>query len=184
MELRITAGSAKNKKLKVPNIPGYRAVQEVAKSSLFSIIGDKIFDAVCLDLFAGSGNLGIEALSRGAAWCDFVDSNKESVEAIKENIENCGFFEKSSVWLKKANKYLAATNNKYDLIFMDPFYNDLAQQHLLNLISKHLKDKGQLIYLHGTSQNIKDMVEKAKLTITDIRSYGNASFSIITTAEK
>ena len=63
MELRITTGSAKNKKLVAPELPGFRAVQEIAKSSMFSIIGDQVEGAVCLDLFAGSGNLGIEALA-------------------------------------------------------------------------------------------------------------------------
>lgn len=184
MELRITTGSAKNKKLSTPDIPGYRAVQEIAKSSLFSIIGDRIEGAVCLDLFAGSGNLGLEALSRWAAWCDFVDANRESVTAIKTNIENCGFFEKSSVSLKNAAKYLAATDKRYDFIFMDPFYGDLAQQHLLNLTRDHLKDGGQLIYFHDTTENVENMVQKAGLCITDSRTFGNSTFDVVVRLDK
>lgn len=186
MELRITTGSAKNKKLVAPELPGFRAVQEIAKSSLFSIIGDKVEGAVCLDLFAGSGNLGIEALSRGAAWCDFVDGNKESVEAIKKNVENCGFFDKSSVSLKNAVKYAAATDKKYDLIFMDPFYNDLNQKHLLGLLAERIKENGILVYFHSPecTTEVNDMVQKSGLVITDSREFGGSVFAVITRLDK
>ena len=105
LELRVSSGIVKNKKLKIPEIEDFRAVQEIAKSAVFSIIGDKINGAVCLDIFAGSGNMGIEALSRGAEWCDFVDNNGISVEVIKENIINCGFLEKSEVFRRDSVKY-------------------------------------------------------------------------------
>jgi len=82
-EIRIITGTAKNRKLKAPNIEDFRAVQEIAKSSLFSILGEKIKNAVCLDLFSGSGNLGIEALSRGAKRCDFVDENPKCASVIR-----------------------------------------------------------------------------------------------------
>ena len=186
MELRITTGSAKNKKLAAPELPGFRAVQEIAKSSLFSIIGDRVEGAVCLDLFAGSGNLGIEALSRGAAWCDFVDGNKESAEALKINIDNCGFFDKSSVSLKNAVKYVAATNKKYDLIFMDPFYNDLSQKHLLNLLKDRLKETGQLFYFYPPEHTpeIRLMVETSGLVINDFREFGGSVFAVISALAK
>lgn len=181
MELRITTGSAKNKKLIVPDIPGFRAVQEIAKSSMFSIIGDQIEGAVCLDLFAGSGNLGIEALSRGAAWCDFVDGNKDSVEAIRKNVEDCGFFDKSSVTLKNAVKYVAATDKKYDLIFMDPFYEDLSHKHLFTKLKDRLADGGRLFYFYSreSTEQVRAMVEATKLKLADSREFGNSIFTII-----
>ncbi|HAI62785.1 MAG: Methyltransferase [candidate division WWE3 bacterium GW2011_GWF2_41_45] len=186
MELRVTTGSAKNKKLIAPEIPGFRAVQEIAKSSMFSIIGGKIERAVCLDLFAGSGNLGIEALSRGAAWCDFVDGTSGSVEAIRKNVENCRFYDKSSVTLKNAVKYVAATDKKYDFIFMDPFYTDLSQKHLLNLLKDRLKENGQLFYFHASEHapEIKTMVEGSGLVINDSREFGASIFAIISALAK
>lgn len=181
MELRITTGSAKNKKLVAPELPGFRAVQEIAKSSMFSIIGDKIEGAVCLDLFAGSGNLGIEALSRGAAWCDFVDGNRDSVEAIRKNVEDCGFFDMSSVTLKNAVKYVVATDKKYDLIFMDPFYEDLSHKHLLTKLRDRLAHKGRLFYFYSqeNTEQVRIMVEDADLRIIDSREFGNSIFTII-----
>jgi len=185
MELRVTTGSAKNKKLIAPEIPGFRAVQEIAKSSMFSIIGEKIEGSVCLDLFAGSGNLGIEALSRGAAWCDFVDGNSGSAEAIRKNVENCGFYDKSSVTLKNAVKYVAATDKKYDLIFMDPFYSDLSQKHLLSLLKDRLKETGQLFYFYSPehASETKIIVETSGLKIIDSREFGSSIFAIITKEE-
>ncbi|KKS07775.1 hypothetical protein A3K01_01900 [candidate division WWE3 bacterium RIFOXYD1_FULL_43_17] len=179
MELRITTGSAKNKKLIAPEIPGFRAVQEIAKSSMFSIIGEKIEGAVCLDLFAGSGNLGIEALSRGASWCDFVDGNKESAEAIRKNVEDCNFFEKSSVTLKNAVKYVASTETKYDLIFMDPFYNDTSHAHLFKNLGNSLKDGGVIFYFHEDGVDIAQILEKTIFEVANTRKFGVSVFDII-----
>jgi len=179
MELRITTGSAKNKKLIIPDIPGFRAVQEIAKSSMFSIIGDNVEGSVCLDLFAGSGNLGIEALSRGAAWCDFVDGNKESVEAIRKNVENCNFFEKSSVTLKNAVKYVAGTETKYDFIFMDPFYNDMSHTHLFKNLGNSLKDGGVIFYFHEDGVDIAQILEKTPFEVVDSRKFGVSVYDVI-----
>jgi len=146
-ELRITTGTAKNKRLKTPDIPGFRAVQEVAKSAVFSIIGDKVEGAVCLDLFAGSGNLGLEALSRGADWCDFVDASKESADAISANILNCGFFDRAEVFWKEAVKYVKVCKKKYDLVFMDPFYKDTAQKHLFNILDNITQPSTIIVFM-------------------------------------
>lgn len=179
MEIRVTTGLAKNKKLKAPQIEGFRAVQEIAKSSLFSIIGDKVSEAVCLDLFAGSGNLGIEALSRGAAWCDFVDENRESIETIKVNIINCGFVEKSDISSKKAVKFVANTGKKYDIIFMDPFYKDEAQKHLFKLLPSILNENGLACYFHTVGLNIVDIIGDTGLEVIDSRKFGESVFEII-----
>ena len=139
-EIRITTGIAKNKKIKAPNIEGFRAVQEVAKSSVFSILGNKVLGAFCLDLFSGSGNMGLEALSRGAEWCDFVDSNYFSCEAVRENIVNCGFIERSEVIRKEAAKYVVNTEKTYDIIFLDPFYDDINHKFLVSNLENILNE--------------------------------------------
>ena len=154
-ELRITTGTAKNKRLKTPNIEGFRAVQEVAKSSVFSILGDKVLGAFCLDLFSGSGNMGLEALSRGAEWCDFVDSNYFSCEVIRENIVNCGFFEKSEVIRKEAAKYVVNTENLRHHIFRS-FMMILITNfwfHFRNILNKD----GVIIFFHGENLDLKTL---------------------------
>ena len=144
---RITTGTAKNKTLKSPDILDFRAVQEVAKSAVFSVIGDQIQESTCLDLFAGGGNMGIEALSRGASFCDFVDSNRKSVEVIEQNLINCQLLEKAEIHQQEAAKFVANTEKTFDIIFLDPFYNDIKHKYLMEMLSEILNPQGIVIFL-------------------------------------
>ena len=177
--LRITTGIAKNKRLKIPNIEGFRGVQEKAKLSLFSIIGDDIKGAVCLDLFAGSGNMGLEALSRGASWCDFVDESSTSVESIEFNINDCGFLEMSEVFRRSAVKYISFCNRKYDVCFIDPFYSQTSLKHLMKELDKVLKESGKVFYFHASSFDPKELLEDTNLKIIDSRRFGESVFEVI-----
>lgn len=178
-EIRITTGIAKNKKLKAPDIEGFRAVQEVAKSSVFSILGDKVPESMCLDLFSGSGNMGLEALSRGAEWCDFVDSNYFSCEAIRENIVNCGFLEKAEVIRKEAAKYVVNTEKTYDIIFLDPFYDDTNHKFLVSNLENILNKDGLIVFFHGENLDLKSLIEGTGLNIMEERKFGKSFFTIL-----
>ena len=178
-ELRITTGIAKNKRIKAPAIEGFRAVQEVAKSSVFSILGDKVLGAFCLDLFSGSGNMGLEALSRGAEWCDFVDSNYFSCEVIRENIVNCGFIEKAEVIRKEAAKYVVNTEKTYDIILLDPFYNDINHKFLVSNVENILNKDGVIIFFHGENLNLTTLIEGTGLNIKEERKFGKSFFTIL-----
>jgi 16S rRNA (guanine966-N2)-methyltransferase len=178
--LRISSGTAKNKRLLIPEIEGFRGVQEKAKMALFSIIGEGIKGSTCLDLFAGSGNLGLEALSRGAAWCDFVDEEYICVGAIEANIHNCGFVEVSQAFRKNAVKYVSNCQKKYGLIFMDPFYSDIAQKHLLKLLPSVMAPGCKVFFFHLPETDIKDLLQGTGLTISDQRSFGNSTMTMLT----
>ncbi len=178
-EIRITTGTAKNKRLKAPDIEGFRAVQEVAKSSVFSILGEKILGAVCLDLFAGSGNMGLEALSRGAEWCDFVDENYFSSKAIEENVVNCGFLEKSEVIRKESAKYVVNTEKTYDIVFLDPFYDDTAHKFLVYNLKHILNKGGVVVFFHGENLDMKTLTEDSGLNIMEERKFGKSFFTIL-----
>lgn len=177
--LRIITGSAKNRTLKTPEIEHFQAVQDVAKGALFSIIGEKVKNAHCLDLFSGSGNLGIEALSRGAATCDFVDSNKISFKIIKENLAKVGMAEASQVYLKESVKYVANTDKTYDLIFADPFYTDTAHVFLMQNLSEILNPNGLIAFFHGENFKIENAIGQTRLTIVDQRRFGKSFLSIL-----
>lgn len=177
--IRIITGTAKNRKLKTPNIEGYRAVQEVAKGAIFSIIGENIKDSVCLDLFAGSGNLGLEALSRGAKHCDFVDTHKISTRTIEENLQNLDFIEKATVITKESVKYAANTEKTYDYIFLDPFYSDTSHIFLMKNLEEIISSNGLIIFLHGENLDIEKLVKDTKLTVQDTRRFGKSYFSIL-----
>jgi 16S rRNA (guanine966-N2)-methyltransferase len=178
--IRITSGTLKNKQLKTPEIEGYRAVQEKAKLALFSILGDRVVDATCLDLFAGSGNLGIEALSRGATWCDFVDSNKISKETIDVNVFDCGLLEKAQVSGKDVVKFVIKTEKTYDIIFLDPFYKETAYIFLVKNLEKILKKDGVIAFFHGQNLDIKVLTKGTGLKIIDERRFGESFLTILT----
>ncbi len=177
--IRITTGKAKNKKLAAPKLPGYRSVQEIAKNALFSIIGNKVKGSLCLDLFAGSGNLGLEALSREARWCDFVDQNKISTKTISDNIKKCDFLELAEVHLKDAVKFAANTEKSYDLIFVDPFYEDTSQIFLMQNLEEILNEDGLITFFHGRNLDIKKVIKKTNLEVVDTRRFGKSYFSTI-----
>ena len=178
-EIRITTGIVKNKRLKAPEIEGFRAVQEVAKSSVFSILGEKVLGAVCLDLFSGSGNMGLEALSRGAGWCDFVDENYLAVESVKENIANCGFTEKSEVERRESAKFVVNAPRTYDIIFLDPFYEDTSQKYLVSNLEHILNKDGAVIFFHGEKLDLEKLIEGNNLKIVDERKFGKSFFTIL-----
>jgi 16S rRNA (guanine(966)-N(2))-methyltransferase RsmD len=104
------------------------------KQALFNILGEKVADALFLDLFAGAGGIGIEALSRGAGRVVFVDASRASLHLVSHNIEQTGFAEQSLAVLSKAASFLKKPSGPYDIAFLDPPYAD-EMQPLLELIA-------------------------------------------------
>jgi len=148
LSLRVTTGTAKNKRLKCPKILEFRAVQEVAKEAIFAMLGESVLGARCLDLFAGSGNMGIEALSRGAVWCDFVDENPKAVRVVEENLVSTGLAEKAEVFKEEAVKFVGNCPDFYDIVFVDPFYKDTKHKFLMELLERAISDKGIVVFLN------------------------------------
>jgi 16S rRNA (guanine(966)-N(2))-methyltransferase RsmD len=177
--IRVITGSAKNKKLVAPEVEGFRAVQEIAKAAAFSIIGEKVVGSRCLDLFAGSGNLGIEALSRGAESCDFVEESTSGYDAISANLVNCGFVEKAVVVRKDAVKYVSSTEKTYDIIFCDPFYNTTSHVFLMKNIDKILKINGVLLFFHGENLDFERLIAGTDLQVVTTRKFGSSLFEVL-----
>jgi 16S rRNA (guanine966-N2)-methyltransferase len=177
--IRITSGTAKNKKLTAPEIEGFRSVQEVVKLAIFSIVGEGIENKRCLDLYSGSGNLGLEALSRGAGFCDFVDENWEAKQAILKNIKNCGFEEKAEVHLSDAVKYVANTSNIYYIIFVDPFYQNTHHRFLFKNLEEILEDKGLIFFLHGGNIDVEQILRGTNLISNKQRRFGKSHVDIV-----
>jgi len=177
--LRITSGTAKNKKLEIPEIPAFRGVQEKVKLAMFAILGNKIVGSTCLDLYAGSGNLGIEALSRGAEWCDFVDEDKKAQTAIKKNLNNCDFLEKAEVFHEDSVKFASNTPQKYDVVFVDPFYFDTKHKFLLQNLGEILNTEGTIFFTHGKDFDIEEALENTSLKLKTQRRYGKSYLSVL-----
>jgi 16S rRNA (guanine966-N2)-methyltransferase len=144
--VRVIAGSAKGTRLaRVP--PGTRPLSDRAREGLFSSLGDSVVDAACADLFSGTGAVGIEALSRGADSCLFVDSSATAIRAVEENLSKTGFEEKAKVVRAEVTSALEREKEPFDLAFVDPPY-DIAEDRLetiLGALVDRLEPNGQFV---------------------------------------
>lgn len=130
--MRVITGSARGRKLKTPENYDIRPTTDNVKESIFNIIQFDIEGRQVLDLFAGTGQLGIECLSRGAAGAVFVDKDKEAVRIIKDNLKTCGM--KATVMQEDSISFLNHCG-KFDIIFIDPPYDSNLYESALKIIN-------------------------------------------------
>ena len=143
--MRVITGLARGRRLETLPGDATRPTGEKVKESVFSSIQFDIEGRRVLDLFAGSGQLGIEALSRGASGCVFVDKNIEAVQVIKRNLQHTGLMEKAQVLGTDAVGYLTRPNDRFDLVFLDPPYaSDLLEQ-VLTKVEPLVNDGGIIV---------------------------------------
>jgi 16S rRNA (guanine966-N2)-methyltransferase len=119
--VRVIAGEAKGTRLARPH-GGTRPVSDRAREGTFAALGGVVVGAACLDLYAGTGALGIEALSRGAIRCVFVDSSAPAIRVIRENLSRTGFADMARVVRSDAVRFLSRPSGPFDLAFADPPY--------------------------------------------------------------
>ena len=133
--MRVITGTARGKRLK--ELPGLdtRPTTDRVKEGLFNIIQFDIEGRRVLDLFAGTGQLGIECLSRGAAYCDFADCSAAAMRVIKENVASCGFADRAAFHQKDFTAVPAMPGKKYDLILLDPPYASGCMERALKRIA-------------------------------------------------
>jgi 16S rRNA (guanine966-N2)-methyltransferase len=134
--MRIIAGAYKGRKLTPPSDRSVRPTPDRVKEALFSILGNHIEEAVVLDLFAGSGNLGLEALSRGARKCYFGDSSRDSIRLIHENVTHCKAEALSHIVQGDYRNVLAQLREKVDIAFVDPPYHDQLWEDVMHILSE------------------------------------------------
>ncbi len=134
--MRVISGTARGRKLLSPDGQDVRPTLDRVKESVFSSLYPYLNDAVVLDLFCGSGGLGIEALSRGAKHCDFVDVSRASVTTTKKNLELTRLLEKADVILSDFKAHLAKTKKKYTLVLLDPPYSKGIEDEAMCLLPK------------------------------------------------
>lgn len=125
--MRVIAGTARGRPLVAPRGADTRPITDRVKETLFGILGERVLDARVLDLYAGSGSVGIEALSRGAAGCDFVEHDRRAIAAIRENLQRAGVEEQASVHGMDVMRYLERPDDdRFELVFLDPPYEEHA----------------------------------------------------------
>lgn len=135
--MRVISGKYKGKKLNGFNIDGTRPTMDRVKESLFGIIQNYLKDSVILDLFAGTGSLGIEALSNGASKCYFVDNGKEIKKHLQDNLKDITDYVFLEMDYKQAINKLVELKIKIDIAFLDPPYHEFLINDAIELIIKN-----------------------------------------------
>lgn len=182
--MRVIGGAAKGRRLLAPKGQAVRPTADRVKESLFNILPRDFSGMKVLDLFAGTGNLSIEALSRGAAHAVLVDASVRSAAAIKENLRRLGFEAQSNVWIApvtRALKSLARRNETFDYIFLDPPYDQGLAGRTVVLVAdcNLLRDSGTLVVEHSTREIVKPVY--GSLQLHDQRRYGDTLLSFYKT---
>jgi 16S rRNA (guanine966-N2)-methyltransferase len=182
MGLRIIGGVLKGRKLYSVRDMSIRPTADKLRESIFNIISRCVSDAMVLDLFAGTGALGIEALSRGAESVVFVDNRKSALSVLKRNIDSCRLEKKTNIIRWNIKQNLNCINSKkhsFDLIFLDPPYDkNLIKPTLSNLDKSHsLKNEACIVVEHSLLEAIP--TDLFAFELLDQRKYGKTLVSFL-----
>ena len=175
--MRVITGSARGRKLQSPQGNDVRPTTDTVKESVFSIIQFEVEGCRFLDAFAGSGQMGLEALSRGAEKAFFIDNSRRSMSVIKKNIELCSFSGDRAVTVQRDTiSFLSSTNERFDIIFPDPPYGTGLLQKAMELCAG-ITDR-YMICEHPTDERLPEKV--GGLSLKKNYKYGSITVSIYT----
>lgn len=172
--MRVIAGTARSLQLKTPEGLDTRPTTDRIKETLFNMIQFDLPNAVFLDLFAGSGGIGIEALSRGAKEAYFVDSGKEPEECIKFNLDHTKLADKATVYKQDVFVALARMEyqKKFDIVFMDPPYGKELEQRVLEYLgTSSVVDEETIIIFEASIDTDLGFLDHLPYEITKIKQY-------------
>ena len=181
--MRIITGIAKGRKIKAPFGMDTRPTLDRVKESVFDILSGKISGKKILDLFAGTGNLGLESISRGALSCIFVESSRDTYKILEDNVTSLGFGDKSILYNKDSFTSLKLFHNNniaFDVIFLDPPYGKGYVEKSLNIIDKLnlLNDNAIIVCEYDEKDLIPDTIGNIKAYRTE--KYGRVKISFFT----
>lgn len=181
--MRIIAGEAKGKRIECRKGNDTRPTQDSVKESLFSIIAPYIPEARFLDLFSGTGNIALEALSRGAKRAVMIEKDQEALKYIIKNINNLGYENRARAYKNdviRAIEILGRKGEKFDIIFMDPPYKDEVCSKVIESIVKAnlLDEKGLIICEHHIFEKMPEEIKVLKKT--DEREYRKKAITFYT----
>ncbi|HEY7166433.1 MAG TPA: 16S rRNA (guanine(966)-N(2))-methyltransferase RsmD [Candidatus Binatia bacterium] len=185
--MRVTGGNARGRQIKAPKGQAVRPTAGRVKEALFNILGQDLSGARVLDLFAGTGNLTIEALSRGAVRAVLVDSAERSAVLIRENLSRLELLDRCTVWVMpvaRALRLLAGRGELFDLVFLDPPYNHRQVGSALKSIgaANILAPSSIVVVEHSIREPIGPRIEG--LVLKDERRYGDTLLSFLIPASR
>ncbi len=185
--MRVIGGHARGRRLKVPKGRGLRPTSARVKEALFDILPHDLSGAKVLDLFAGTGNVTIEALSRGATEAILIDSSNESGKAIRENLRRLRLAERTKVWVvpvARGVRLLARRGETFDMIFLDPPYEQGRLAPSIKAVAEGglLRPAGVLIAEHSFREQLESRY--GTLVLVDQRRYGSTRLSFFKQEEQ
>ena len=172
--MRIIAGSARSLPLRAPEGLDTRPTSDQIKETLFNMLQYEIPDCYFLDLFAGSGQIGLESLSRGGAYSVFVENNRKAAKCIEENMKFTKFDKDSRLIVSDVVSALYTLEGKYkfDIVFMDPPYNKDLEKAVLEYLSKSsILKEDSIIIVEASTETTFDYVEEMGFEITKYKKY-------------
>jgi 16S rRNA (guanine(966)-N(2))-methyltransferase RsmD len=163
--MRIISGVSKGRRLTTPKGHGVRPTSDRVKESIFNILGGEVAEKAVLDLFAGTGNLGIEALSRGARRALFVEKGRQAIRLIQRNLAQCGVEGRSEILPKDVNRAIGTLKEKgeiFDLILMDPPYGKGWVGRTMNKLQSEIiyHEDSILIIQHDRREPLPDIADR------------------------
>jgi len=174
--LRITGGAARGIPVTEPRGYRLRPTSGLVREAIFNIVAATVEDAAVLDLYAGTGALGIEALSRGAASAVFIDAEAASCQAILQTLSRAGFADRATVLRGRLPAALKNAPGPFDLILMDPPYQEDTAEETLLLLAPVLRENGLVVYEHGSRYNPPG--RPAGLRQFERRVYGDSAIAL------
>lgn len=177
--MRVVGGVAKDKRLRGATIPEARPTSELVRGAIFNILGPlEIAQTRVLDLYAGSGSLGIEALSRGATEADFVERHPRQCAAIKENLATTGFTGKARVYRMDVLASLSALEGRYQLVLMDPPYKLITLGETLDSLAGSGLLEGGATVVVGHSKRLALSDRYRSLSLIKNYRYGDSTVDL------
>lgn len=174
--MRVISGARRGANLFCPETDEIRPTTDRVKENIFNLIQGEVSGRSVLDLFAGSGALGIEALSRGAKACVFVDCGKASAGAVRANLKKLGFEEKAQVIEKDYKTFLESRGGNFSLVFLDPpYHSGYADKAIGIMINKDLLAEGATVIVETDSD---EDVAGVGLTLRTERIYGRVKVRV------
>ena len=162
--MRIITGTARGRKLTAPEGRDVRPTPERVKEGIFSALQFDIEGRRVLDLFAGSGQLGLEALSRGAESCTFVDASESSLNLVRKNLESTDLSEKAKVVRSDYAAFTAACRDTFDIAFLDPPYSAGLLMPAVKAVLPLMSDYGVIICEHPPEVKLDEEIGGFKIT--------------------
>lgn len=174
MNIRVISGKFGGRNIQAPEGKTTHPMSERVRSSLFNILGDEVKDAEVLDAFAGSGSLGIEALSRGAKHATFIERDRVANRILNDNIKLLNAGDQSTVLQMNTSTWINKNNDKlYDVIFTDPPYNDM-QFSTVSRLAQLLSPNGIMVLSYPGRGEVPPEIG---IVVVDNRSYGTAALA-------